>query len=187
MGNFLKIKCPHCGKRADKPTGHVQRARKLGMKVFCSRLCSGLAKRKGKTKAQKREKKRLYDLGYRANNLTMLKAKKRDYHKRTYDPIKAAKDRKKTMARHIEYCRQPWYKAYKREYDKKYLASEYGEYADVFLLVKTLDREIQERMSNEEIHFENKTFNKKQRRAREEGKSQRQVGRPRFRDRRANH
>ena len=180
----MRIKCPHCGKSADKPTGHVKRRRSDGFKVYCSRRCSGLGRRLGKTKAQKIEEKRLYDIDYRAKNQALLKAKKRDYHKRTYDPIEAAKARKKTMARHVEYCRQPWYKAWKREYDKKYRASEYGEYADVFLLVQTLDREISERMTNEEIHRKNETYNKSQFRRREEGKEQRNRRRPRFRDRR---
>lgn len=182
----MKIKCHHCGKTSDKPVGQVSRAGKAGLNLYCNRRCSGLGRRDGKTKAQRKEEKRLYDIDYRTKNLAMLKAKKREYHKRTYDPVKAAKVRKRTMARHVEYCRQPWYKAWKREYDKNYRASEYGEYADVFLLVQTLDREIQGRMSNEEIHRKNETYNKKQFRSRAEGKEEKR-SRPRFRDRRANH
>jgi hypothetical protein len=183
---MISIVCPYCGKSAKKRPSDVNRAKRTGLKIYCSLRCSALGRRGGKTKAQKKEEKRLYDIEYRTKNLDEIRAKKKEYFKRTYDPVKAAKDRKKTMARHVEYCRQPWYKAWKKEYDKRYRASEYGEYADVFLLVQTLDREIQERMSNEEIHSKNETYNKKQHRSREAGQAEKR-GRPRFRDRRANH
>jgi hypothetical protein len=40
----------------------------------------------------------------------MLKAKKRAYFERTYDPRKAAVERKKRMHLHVAYCREPRYK-----------------------------------------------------------------------------
>ena len=65
------------------------------------------------------EEKRLYDAAYRKKNLAMLKAKKRAYFKRTYDPVKAAIGRKARMARHVAYCRRPEYREWKRAYDKR--------------------------------------------------------------------
>lgn len=77
------------------------------------------------------EKKRLYDVEYRRLNRDKMKKRQAEYHQRTYDPIKARVERKKTMARHIEYCRQPKYKEWKKEYDKN---REFGEYRECYEL-----------------------------------------------------
>ena len=163
----MKINCAHCGKAILKSVGNVNRARKIGAKLFCDQRCFGLSRRKGKTKAQKVEEKRLYDMAYRAKNRALLKAKKRAYFQRTYDPVRAAKERKKRMHLHVEYCRQPRYKAWKREYDRKYRASEYGPFADAYMLAINLNREIKTRMTRHEIYAQNQTLNKRQTRARD--------------------
>lgn len=114
----MTAKCSHCGGPVRQDTGAINRARRLGVPLFCGRKCFGLSRRKHKTTAQKKNEKRLYDMRYRAKNRAMLKAKKAAYHKRAYDPVKAAEKRKDQMPRHIEYCRQPEYKTYKSNYDK---------------------------------------------------------------------
>src|SRR5260221_2572 len=163
----MKFRCAHCRKVADKPSGHVNRSRARGLNLYCGRGCSGFGRRQGKTDAQKREEKRLYDLEYRAKNLPTLKAKKREYHKRTYDPVEAAKVRKVRMPLHIEYCRQPAYKAWKREYDRRYRAAEFGEFAEAYMLTIDLNREIKGRTTNAEVKYQNGCTNKSQRRERE--------------------
>jgi hypothetical protein len=157
----VKIVCAHCGKASEKANGAVNLARRIGARLFCNSACAGLARRKGKTKAQKVAEKRLYDQAYRAKNLERLKAEKRAYFQRTYDPVKAARQRKKRMHLHIEYCRQPRYKAWKREYDKNYRAKEYGPFADAYMLAIDLNREIKSRASNYEIRLQNQTLNKR--------------------------
>lgn len=164
----MKLKCDHCGKSIDKPTNEVNRARRGGFRLFCDRRCSGLAKRLHKTKAQKVEEKRLYDQAYRAANLTLLKAKKRAYHARTYDPVKAAVERKKNMPRHVEYCRRPEYRRWKSGYDRKYRATkDFGPFAEAAMLVADLDREIKQRTDKHEIRYQNGQTNKAQRRKRQ--------------------
>ncbi len=163
----MKYRCAHCGKTANKAAGHVNRARERGLNLYCNRRCSGLGRRKGKTKAQKVAEKKAYDAEYRQKNLEMLKAKKQEYHKRTYDPIKASVERKKRMPRHVEYCRQPAYRAKKREYDRKYRAAEFGEFAEAYMLTMDLNREIKGRTTNAQIKYENGCTNKSQRRERE--------------------
>lgn len=165
----MKFRCAHCGKTANKPSGHVNRARARGLNLYCGRRCSGLGRRDGKTKDQKREEKRLYDLEYRTKNRGMLKAKKREYHKRTYDPVEAAKVRKARMPLHVEYCRQPAYKAWKRDYDRRYRAAEFGEFAEAYMLTIDLSRTIRERIPNAEVKYQNGCTNKSQRREREAG------------------
>lgn len=170
----MKYRCARCGKTADRPSGHVNRSRAIGMKLYCGRHCSGLGRRKPKkTKAKKREEKRLYDIEYHAKNRSRLLAQKREYHKRTYDPIKAAKERKKRMPQHIEYCRQPWYKEWKRDYDASYRAKEFGSFADAYRLTLELNREIKRRFNREEIKYQDGSTNRTQRNKREAGQAAR--------------
>lgn len=182
----MKITCPHCGKTTDKPPNAVNRAKRDGVRIFCSRRCSGLGRRKGKTKAQIVEEKRLYDAEYRRKNLAMIKAKKAAYFKATYDPAKARTERKKTMPRHVEYCRRPEYRQWKSKYDRQYRSKkDYGPFAEAAMLATDLNREIKGRMTTHEIKWENETSNKSQFRRR--GAGQKQRSRPRGRDRRDRH
>jgi len=164
----MKYRCAHCKKKADKPAGHVNRAREAGLNLYCNRRCSNLGRRLGKTKAQKVEEKRLYDIEYRKTSPT-LKARRHAFHLRTYDPVKAAVDRKKRSKQHAEYCRQPWYKEWKREYDARYRASKLGAFAEAYRLTLELNREIKRRYNHGEIKYQNGCTNKAQRREREAG------------------
>jgi hypothetical protein len=163
----MKFKCSYCGKRGDKPSGAVNRSRAAGLKLYCDRRCSGLGRRKGKTKAQKVLEKRLYDMEYRRINADRMKENHRAYHLRTYDPVKAAIERKKRMPRHVEYCRRPAYKAWKRQYDRRHRAKEYGPFAEVHMLLVDLQHEIASRMGGHERRLANDTYNKRLRRKRE--------------------
>lgn len=163
----MRFKCAHCRKVGDKPTGEVNRAREAGLKLFCNRRCFGRARRKHKTKAQLVAEKKAYDAEYRKNNREMLKAKKHEHFKRSYDPVEAAKVRKARMPYHVQYCRQPAYKAWKREYDRRHRAAEFGEFAEAYMLTIDLNREIKGRKTNAEIKYENGCTNKSQRRERE--------------------
>ena len=177
----MRFNCAHCRKSVDRPAGHVNRSRAKGLRLFCGRRCSGLAKRQHKTKAQKKEEKRLYDIEYRAKNVEMLKEKHRAYHKRTYDPVKAAAHRKTRMLYHVEYCRRPEYRQWKKGYDKKYRAKKlYGAFDEAFLLTMDLTNEIKGRMTNHEVKYQNGGTNKAQRRKREgrqEERSRNEAGR----------
>lgn len=178
----MKFACAYCGKTADKPAGHVKRSRAQGLRLYCDRKCAGLGRRTGKTTAQKKAEKREYDQRYRALNLARIKANKAAYFKATYDPEKARIDRQRTMARHVEYCRRPEYKAWKREYDRQYRAKEFGPFAEAYMLTVDLNREIKSRSSDHDIRKANGTLNKRQARRREDKEAHR--SRPRFRDRR---
>lgn len=163
----VKFSCAHCGKEGDKRTSEVNRARTAGLRLFCNLKCSGLSKRKHKPKAQRIEEKRLYDLEYRRKNQLLLKAKKHEYFKQTYNPVKAAKVRKKRMPLHVAYCQQPRYRRWKREYDRQYRAKEYGPLAEAYLLTIDINREVKQRMTDHEIRKANGTINKRQARRRE--------------------
>lgn len=165
----MKFACAHCGKTAEKPTGEVNRARKAGLRIFCNRRCSAQARRKHKTKAQRVAEKAAYDKGYRAKNLASITAKKADYFRRTYDPAKARIERKKRAAAHAEYCRRPEYKRWKQGYDRRYRGNKlFGPFAEAWMVVVDLNREIKSRSSNYEIRRQNQTWGKRQARASEE-------------------
>lgn len=93
-----------------------------------------------------KKQKSIYDKKYRKNNAAKIKAKKAAYFKKTYDPVKAAVERKKGMAEHIEYCRQPWYKDYKREYDKRKRLDKFGTYREAKQVLNLLQAEIRKQM-----------------------------------------
>jgi hypothetical protein len=94
-----------------------------------------------------------YDRKYRQKNRARIKAKKAAYFQRTYDPVKAAKERKKKMPAHVEYCRQPEYVVWKKEYDKKRRESKYGEFKDAYLALRSLQKEIQRLMPDREERY----------------------------------
>jgi hypothetical protein len=159
--------CPQCGKPAYKETSAITRAKAIGAPLYCGKVCASLARRKPpKTKEQKVAEKAAYDAEYRRKNREMLRIKHAAHHQRTYDPVAARVERKKRAAFHAEYCRRPSYRLWKAEYDRRYRAAQYGEFADAYLLTVELNREIKTRSSNYEIRRQNQTGNKAQERDR---------------------
>ena len=162
------IDCACCGLPFDCANGRINRAIKLGHPLYCGKVCAGKKRRVDISDAEKKEAKRLYDVEYRRKNAELLKQKKAEYFKATYDPQKAAIHRKQHMQRHVEYCRKPEYKEYKRRYDAEHRAKkEYGEFWQCFLIVASIDKEVSERASPLEINSQNGTLNKRQTRKRE--------------------
>jgi len=93
-----------------------------------------------------KKQKAAYDREYRKKNHSRIKADHAAYHRRTYDPVKAAKDRERRMPKHVEYYRQPWYRAWKREYDRQRRASRFGEFAEAYEALKALVKEVKRQM-----------------------------------------
>lgn len=162
------IFCPQCGFGVFVENRAINRARKAGMTVYCGRACSGLGRRKGKTVAQKKAEKSTYDAQRRIDLATRLKAEKAAYHRRTYDPVKAAIERKARMPRHVEYCRQPAYREYKRQYDRSYRAKkDFGPFWEAAMLVEDLNKAVLSRASRYEIDLQNGKLNKATKRKRD--------------------
>jgi hypothetical protein len=91
-------------------------------------------------------RKAAYDKRYRKLNKARLKAKKAAYFRRTYDPVKAAEIRKKRMPYHVAYCRQPWYRAWKRDYDRRRRAEKFGSFAEAYKMLRQLVKEVKKQM-----------------------------------------
>ncbi len=163
MAKTVTCTCPQCSGLFEANTSRFNRAQKDAAPLYCGKSCAGLARRTANppTEAERKEAKRLYDATRRIVKADEIKAKKRDYFKRTYDPVKAAVERKANMHRHVEYCRRPEYKAWKRQYDNRYNAKkDFGEFAESALLLQDIEREINERATRYEIYQINGTLNK---------------------------
>jgi hypothetical protein len=157
------MNCNYCNKELSKPQGSINRALRLNKPLYCNKTCFGLAKRINKTTEEKKALKSAYDKNYRKINAKKIKKSKHDYFKKTYDPVKTCIERKKKSNEHLEYCRQPKYKSYKKEYDKKYLAKKmFGEFWESALLIKEIEKEY----NQQEVRQINNLHNKSQKRKR---------------------
>lgn len=173
---LTQIYCAWCNELTAKEVGAVNRARRNGLYLYCGRVCSGLGRRDPNppTAEDRVAAKAAYDAEYRAKNRSVLKAKKRAWFQRTYDPVKAAEQRKARMPRHVEYCRRPEYREKKRVYDRQYQAKKnYGPFAEAALALRDLEGEIESRMSRYEIYAANGPLNKALQRRKADGQAYR--------------
>lgn len=160
--------CAHCGEMFYSTLGHINRAKKLGAPLYCGRKCAGLGRRKNRTEEELKRLKREYDREYRAKNLDLLKRKKHEHFKRTYDPKKEAVKRRLRMPRHVEYCRRPEYRKWKRDYDIKYRAkTEFGPFFEAALVLRDIEQEVDKRMDWYDRATAKGTLNKALKRRRE--------------------
>jgi hypothetical protein len=160
---YLIMTCNYCKKELIKTKSAINRALIINAPLYCNKTCSGLAKRLNRTTEEKKALKSIYDKNFRKINAEKIKKSKHDYYKNTYDPIKASIDRKKRSNEHLEYCRQPKYKVYKKEYDKKYLAKKlFGEFWESALLIRDIEYEY----NQQEVRQINNLHNKSQKRKR---------------------
>ena len=165
-------KCPQCGTTFLADAGAVNRARKVGYEKFCGRKCAGIARRLKNplSHLEKKEAKRIYDIQYRQKNLDALKKKKAErfkvYYKANAEKFKA--ERKRRMSAHVEYCRDPKYKEYKREYDKKKEEKKYADFAEAWRLLQQLEKEILDRASSYERRVMNGYYTRAAQRLRSE-------------------
>jgi len=163
------VKCPICLNEINQPQTAINIAIKQCKSIYCGRKCAGIGRRDKRTDEQKKEDKRIYDEKYRLENQKMLKAKKAEYFQKTYDIEKAKIERKKRSKEHAEYCRQPEYKVWKKEYDRKYKAKKnYGEFWESAVISMEIREECLERETNYEIKLNNGLLCKTQRRKRHE-------------------
>lgn len=160
--------CPACNKVAMKPTGAINRARKIGAPIFCDRICAGLARQNHKPAQQKKAEKQAYDAARRTAMADEIKARKAEYYRRTHDPVREAIQRKKRMPSHLAYCRTPEYRTWKREYDRKHNAKvAYGEFWECALLVNDIREEALSQSSDYQIRLEKGGLSKNQQRKRD--------------------
>lgn len=161
---MVKVICNYCGCEVEKFIGHVNRAAKYGLNVYCNRTCAGIGRRT--SAEEKKSVKAAYDKKI-YNTPERQEARKR-YFKKSYNanPEKYKAIRKAKYKKHLEYLRTPEYKEWKKEYDLKYRANkEYGEYGECAVLLIELERLLNKQMPAE-LKFQMGITNKKQKRNR---------------------
>ena len=149
--------CQHCNKQFERTIGALNRAKRAGAPLYCGMKCSGLGRRSNKSKAQKRREKAEYDKARRMELRDEIREKKRAAYFANHEEnlAKMAEYRKIRMPKHVEYCRRPEYKAKKVEYDRERRASEYGEFAETWLLLLEVEKEIRSRATSYERRVAN--------------------------------
>jgi hypothetical protein len=156
----------------EKEAGAVNRALALGKPLYCNRACAGLARRVDRTPDEKRAVKAAYDARRRVALAQKIKDEKRAWYLANRDRMLAEFAVRRAAPgyyeRHNAYCRRPEYVAEKREYDRRLRANKQfgGEFADAFLLLQDIEREIETRATRYEIYLANGTINKAQTRRR---------------------
>jgi hypothetical protein len=159
------IKCTHCGKKVDKRSGHVNRANKLGARLFCNRTCYGLDKRHNRSLDEQKEVKRIYDLEYCKNNYIKRKSQQKEWFDQDYakHPEKYKERRKAKYEAHLKYLSTDKYKAKKKKYDREFRAKKkYGEFWESFIHLQDIDKFI----DNREVKLQLCLTNKNQKRKR---------------------
>ncbi len=162
--------CAYCGKQFEKSAGHLNRAISQGLNVYCDKKCAGLGRRTNETTEEKKVYKQWYDLFIRASRtedewiLVRLQALVLFHLDYRANPEKYREKRQRKMAAHIEYCRQPEYKKYKKGYDEQYRAKkDYGDFWECAIILKNLDKEIDYRESKRQNKIYNKSTTKRKR------------------------
>jgi len=156
-GIVTAFHCAQCGIEANRSSGNVNRALRIGAPLYCGKACAGLARRNKNplTGDERKARKAAYDVKRRAEMAEEIKKKKADYYQRTRDPEKEREIRKQNMGRHVEYCRRPEYRSKKAAYDRERRLAEFGPLADVVPLLEELEREIRSRASSYEVRVAN--------------------------------
>lgn len=157
------VTCAHCGNPFDKVTGHVNRARKLGLNIYCNRTCSGLGRRT--SKEEKKKVKSDYDRKRRNELADILKEKAKKYNASPAGRAMQKRNRDKFKENHRQYIKSDSYRKWKHEYDQKYHARKnYGEFWEAFIVLKEIDVIIEP--EKDECKIQKGTYNKSQKRKR---------------------
>lgn len=173
----MLIQCAHCGNNVEKETSAVNRARKVGMALYCGKVCSSDARRI--STEEKTARRVEYDRQRREGSLreALLQQKKAHYMAHAQEILaaqKAARESDPELKKRRRDCqrrcmeRLEW-KEHKRAYDRQYRAErEFGEMAPAYLLLLELEKEV-ERQEPDWVDLQRQkgTLNKSQRRRRD--------------------
>jgi hypothetical protein len=144
--------CARCGVASKKELGAVNRAKRNGRSLYCSRVCSGLGRRKNKTDEQRKIEKSQYDALRRLLLHDEIKAKKAAAYLKNRNPEAEKRYRELRKDKHAAYIKRPRYVSWKREYDIQRRGMDYGEFAECHRLLIDLEREIRTQMPRYEIY-----------------------------------
>ena len=169
--------CFYCGKLHEKRNGSINRARKNGDPLYCSKECIKamrhiMSDQCGKTEEELKQEKRDYDKVYRSKNREMLKGKKKAYYQKNKEKIEAKmkviRQTPKYKKKRKEYLATDKYKNYKHAYDRVHRCKKkYGEFWEAASILIDLEKELTPHKY--ETRKTNGTLNKALQRSRDEG------------------
>ena len=163
------IYCANCTGPFEASMSRINRARSVGAPLYCGRMCAGMARRSTLDVSERQAAKAAYDRKYRGLHRGTIQSKKAAYYRDNREVIEAKHKvyRKKHMARHVAYCRQPEYRAYKSEYDRNRRAQlQFGPFAESFLVLQRVEQQLDSQATKYERMLANGTINKAQARRR---------------------
>lgn len=146
--SLVLCNCDYCKTEFYKSVGHYNRAKKINAPLYCNKTCAGLGRRKNRPVEEKKRLKSEYDKQYRLANLERLRREKKEHYEKNKPAILEQMKvyRKKRMPKHVEYCRQPKYREYKKEYDKRYRAKkDFGDFAEAAIILNDIETIIDSR------------------------------------------
>lgn len=162
------MKCPHCGNDLNRKQGYVNRAKKLGVPIYCSKKCSGLARRIERTDEEKKKIKSDYDKARRDGPLKYrILEEKRQYAKTPTGRAVQKRQREKEYRKkyQAEFIKKPEYVKWKHDYDQQYHAkNKYGEFWEAALVLRKIEEIVLP--EKEQIRIQNGISNKSQKRKR---------------------
>ncbi len=169
----MKLVCCYCHKEftvKENNVGQRKKSIRLGLPIYCGRECAGLGRRTKETPEEMKVYKQWYDLFIRASmtdderDLSRLQAAVLFHLDYAAKPEKYRQERQRKMPAHVEYCRQPEYKKYKKSYDESYRAKKnFGGYWECAIILKNIDNEIDYRESKRQNKIYNKSTSKRKR------------------------
>lgn len=175
------VACSGCGTSFKKRAGCANRAAAAGRPLYCSHACFAAVKAAARTTPKYgtpgyRDWKATYDRARHLDPETharRLAQKRAAYHERVAREPEAVRaeqraHRASRVEEHNAYCRRPEYVDKKRDYDIGYRArKDFGEeWAPVALVLREIDREVDERTTFTERAIDKNNLNKKQTRRR---------------------
>ncbi len=155
--------CPHCGNQVLKSIGHINRALKLGVPIYCSRVCSGLARRVNRTEEEKKKIKADYDAKYRFTDKS--KESKKRYNQTPEGRATQKRNREQQKENHRKYIQSEEYRKWKQAYDQKYHSKKkYGDFWEASIILQRIEEIVLP--EKDQIRIQNGTCNKSQKRKR---------------------
>jgi hypothetical protein len=162
-GLGMRVICEFCGKEIDKKTGHVNRAVKLGLKMYCGRMCFGLNKRT--TKEEKKKLKVEYDKKRRFELKDILKDKQKAYNESPAGRAMQKRHREKCKDYQKAYIKSEKYRKWKQVYDKDFHAkNKYGEFWEAAIILNDIENLLLPQ--RREVKVQKGTYNKSNQRKR---------------------
>ncbi len=146
----MRLVCPQCGIAFERCASHANRSIKIGAPLYCGKVCAGIGRRRVELpEAERKAAKAAYDRKRREEHGERIRAEKLAAYYANHEAnlAKSAVYRKTRMPKHVEYCRQPEYKAWKHEYDIRRGGAEYQDFAEAWRLLLDLEKEIRSQAS----------------------------------------